>query len=230
MEPCFLVSLDLDSFLLLDPDPDPYGYHNKDLYKSAFQSLILNINVLMFSWVFTQIINKPAREGSQAPTKMGRNPFWILKTVFRLWLRNPGGDITWTIILVIPWYQSKVIIPFVYPGSATLQKQDVTRLTSLFSNMDPSLFSNMDPYSSLLGSIANPLHLRVDPDPYLWLIQSREIQKHGDPDSVRSTAFRPGFPKSNQSIGQNLNLNCNKPNKIVDNKVFQRLVVQLAQR
>ncbi len=49
MEPCFLVSLDLDSFLLLDPDPDPYGYHIKDLYQSAFQSLILNINVLMFS-------------------------------------------------------------------------------------------------------------------------------------------------------------------------------------
>ncbi len=48
MEPCFLVSLDLDS-LLLDPDPDPYGYHIKDLYQSAFQSLILNINVLMFS-------------------------------------------------------------------------------------------------------------------------------------------------------------------------------------
>ncbi len=75
MEPCFLVSLDLDSFLLLDPDPDTYGYHNKDLYQSAFQSLILNINVLMFSCVFIQIINKPAREGSEAPTKMGRNPF-----------------------------------------------------------------------------------------------------------------------------------------------------------
>jgi len=126
MEPCFLVSLDLDSFLLLDPDPDPYGYHNKDLYQSAFQSLILNINVLMFSWVFIQIINKPAREGSEAPQKMRQNPFWILKTVFRLWLRSPGGDITWTIILLIPWYRSKVNIPFVYPGSATLQKQDVT--------------------------------------------------------------------------------------------------------
>ncbi len=50
MKPYFFVSLDLDSFLLLDPDP--YGYHNKDLYqsvKSAFQSLILNINVLIFS-------------------------------------------------------------------------------------------------------------------------------------------------------------------------------------
>ncbi len=166
----------------------------------------------MFSWVFIQIINKTAREGSQALTKMGRNPFWILITVFRLWLRNPGGDITWTIILVIPWYRSKVNIPYVYPGSATLQKQDVTRLTSLFSNMDP--------YSSLLGSVANPLHFGVDPDPYLWLIRSREVQKHGDPDSVHSTAFRSGFPKSNQSIGQNLNLNCNKPNKIVENKVF----------
>jgi len=49
MEPCFLVSLDLDSFLLLDPDPDPYGNHNKDLYQSAFQYLILHINVLVFS-------------------------------------------------------------------------------------------------------------------------------------------------------------------------------------
>ncbi len=172
MEPCFLVSLDLESFLLLDPDP--YGYHNKDLYQSAFQSLILNINVLMFSWVFIQIINKPAREGSEAPTKLGRNPFWILKTVFRLWLRSPGGDITWTINLVIPWYRSKVNIPFVYHGSATLQKQDVTRLTSLFLNMDP--------YSSLLGSVADPLHFGVDPDPYLWLIRSREVQKHGDQD------------------------------------------------
>jgi hypothetical protein len=47
MEPCFLVSLDMDSFLLLDPDPN--GYHNKDLFQRTFQSLILNINVLMFS-------------------------------------------------------------------------------------------------------------------------------------------------------------------------------------
>jgi hypothetical protein len=69
MEPCFLVSLDLDSFLLLDPDPDPYGNHNKDLYQSAFQYLILHINVLVFSWIFIQKINKPAREGSEAPKK-----------------------------------------------------------------------------------------------------------------------------------------------------------------
>jgi hypothetical protein len=65
-----------------------------------------------FFWLFIQIINKPAREGSEAPKKMGRDPVWILNA-------DPGC-------------LSRI--------RNTAKKQDVTRLTSILLYMDPFSF------------------------------------------------------------------------------------------